>query len=85
MTGKCQYCNKTGPIRVNKDESFLKEDLFVCDMHWSILKDPKMAVPFLRGALASELRGTAFEHVLTKQTNAFVDMIKSWKRTADSN
>jgi hypothetical protein len=85
MNGKCYYCNKDGPLRVSAEENPSKQDLYVCEMHWNVLKNPKMAVPFLRGVLAEELRGTASEESLNKRKEAFIEMIRNWKRIADLN
>jgi len=69
---KCNYCKKPGRERI--------PDIYVCNGCWKILQDPKTALPFLRGHLTLELRGSIPEHTLKKQINIFMEHAVKLKR-----
>jgi hypothetical protein len=76
----CTYCDKLGELRVSADENVLKKDIFVCDLHWKILNDPKTALPFIRGMVTLKNRGKEDPDVLKKKIDKFMNDISSWKR-----
>lgn len=79
MSDKCFYCKRVGELRVGADEPPLYENIYVCDMHWSILKNPSIALPFLRGSMTMNMRGSEDPGILKKQMNDFMSIISSWK------
>ena len=76
MTGTCMYCSRDGKNRLDDGE----EPSFVCSSCWAILKNPTTALPFIRGHLTLQLRGTVSEEELTKRMNLFMGKIAGWKR-----
>lgn len=79
MTNKCTYCKRAGSLRVSANESPLNQDIYVCDMHWNVLKDPKSALPFLRGSLSMNMRGSEDPTELQARIDKFMNIVKSWK------
>ena len=87
MKDKCIYCNRSGVLRVEKERAQfpIPRDIYVCDMHWNLLKDPKTAIPLIRGHLSLELRGTDNKDYLEKKVDKFVDFISEWKPKKNLN
>jgi len=78
LSGKCSYCNKLGQKRIDDSESSC-----ICDGCWKILKNPITALPFLRGHLTLELRGTMPERQLQDRINKFMEIVSKWKKKTD--
>jgi hypothetical protein len=78
MNGECMYCQTTGKIRVTKGNG-VDHDIYVCDGCWLLLKDPKTALPLIRGHLTMSLRGSIPQTTLDRMLNAYMGMISSWK------
>jgi len=77
VTGPCIYCSTAeAPERVPGSA----QPSHVCRGCWRILQDPKTALPFLRGHLTLQLRGTVPEHELEGRINAFMGRVSAWRR-----
>lgn len=74
--GSCMYCGREGEERLKG----AGEPSYVCTACWAILRDPRTALPFLRGHLTLQLRGTVPEGELEERLNAFMKGISGWKR-----
>lgn len=70
---KCNYCERIGKERF--------PDIYLCDGCLKILKDPKTALPFLRGHLTLELRGKIPEDTLQERINIFMGYASKLKRS----
>lgn len=75
MNGICEYCKSVGPARIRAGEGGASQDVFVCDQHWKILKDPKTALPFIRGVLTLKIRGSAPPSYLDRLINKYMEML----------
>ena len=72
----CMYCAKEGmAIPSHIPGSFV----YLCKIHNKIMNIPEMAIPFMRGRLANQLRGTMSKEDLDKQMDVFLKLISSWK------
>lgn len=74
----CAYCSMEGVFRVPKGEN-VDADVYVCDKCWKLLKNPRTALPLLRGHLAMTLRGKIPEDVLNQTLNKYMEEIAKWK------
>lgn len=81
MNGECYYCKRQSPLRIPKEESVDGNPVYVCDMHWNLLKNPETAIPFMKGSLAAKLRGSSNSFVLKYQSKRFFEFISNWKPT----
>lgn len=68
----CMYCQKPG--RVISEEN----DVVVCDKCNELLKDPKTALPLIRGCLSLNLRGVMNEKAAQQAINKFMAEISTW-------
>lgn len=78
MSESCEYCGAPGVLRVEKQEG-LDEDVYVCDDCWRLLKDPKTALPLMRGHLTMKLKGKMPPSALSRTVNKYMDLISAWK------
>jgi len=79
MNNECEYCNKPGELRVSKGEGGIDRDVYVCNSCWKLLKDPRTALPLLRGHLTLSQRGIANPEQNEKSLNKFMGIISTWK------
>jgi hypothetical protein len=83
MNNQCQYCIKTGKLRVSKDESpLLEEDVYVCDYCWALLKNPATAMPLIRGHLSLTQGREMPEKQFSKILEQFMETISKFKPTS---
>jgi hypothetical protein len=75
----CVYCNTPGKVRVIKT-SGVGSDIYACDGCWELLKDPKTALPLIRGHLTITLRDTVPKSTLDRVLNVFMEKISAWKQ-----
>ncbi len=54
---KCGYCEREAPVRVPAAENALNQDLRACHLHWKVLQNPALAIPFMIGLESRRLRG----------------------------
>lgn len=76
--GPCEYCTGKGFKRLGIEDG-LKEDVYVCDQCWKLLKNPLTALPLLRGHLNIILRSKTNPEKVKQFTEAFVRGIAGWK------
>lgn len=74
----CEYCDTPGVARAGKKDG-LDREVYVCDGCWKLLKDPKTALPLLRGHLTMQLKGKMVPDRLDKILNSYMGMISDWK------
>lgn len=74
----CEYCNGPGELRAGKSDG-LDREVYVCDSCWDLLKDPKTALPLLRGHITMHLKGKMPSDLLAKRVNKYMEMISAWK------
>ena len=82
--GTCTYCNRKGPVRIAAEENDGKA-LYVCDVHWKLLQNPKTAIPLIQGTLSAQLRGSVPELILKVQMDRFLKVMKSMKSKNEIN
>lgn len=70
----CTYCRRPGRARVAGQESC------VCDQCWSMLQDPRTALPLIRGHLTAELRGKVPPERLSSMIDEFMGVLSRFKR-----
>jgi hypothetical protein len=75
MSAVCIFCHKDGKPRVEEGG----EDVAVCDFCWKLLKDPKTALPLIRGHLSLTQRGKSPAAQLEVRINQFMGKISNWK------
>ncbi len=75
----CLFCYKPGAPRVEEGEVEGTGSLSVCDFCWKLLKDPKTALPLIRGHLSLTERGKIPADQLKDQINQFMGKISDWK------
>lgn len=80
MNETCEYCSSKGVLRLSSSE--VGTDVFVCDMHWSVLKDPTTAMPFIRGFITMKLRGTMPSSYLERFMDSYMSKIIEITKTA---
>jgi hypothetical protein len=73
----CMYCTRDGKERMDLTK---EESAVVCDSCWKLLRDPKTALPFLRGHLTLQLRGTMPAVELERRINIFMAHLTKMKR-----
>lgn len=74
----CMFCMKgPSPVRATAKETG-SEDVRVCDSCWRLMKDPKTALPLMRGHLTLTLRGKG-EPDLEKKIQSFMDLVKDFR------
>jgi hypothetical protein len=78
MSESCEYCGVSGVRRAGKEDG-LDKDVFVCDRCWKLLKDPKTALPLLRGHLAMQLKGSVSPAKLDWMMNKYMGIVADWK------
>lgn len=76
--GGCEFCLRPGVQRAGKEDG-LEKPAFVCENCWKLLKDPRTALPLIRGNVSMNLRGTMPEKQLAEMANKFLDEIRTWK------
>lgn len=84
--GPCLYCGSKAPERVSQDESPSVGAIFVCEIHWKILQNPKLAMNLMKANIAKNLRGKEVPQILEmkfKQFEQFVEIIRT-KNSKDS-
>lgn len=69
----CEYCDQPGIPRTPESGTL------VCDGCWKLLKDPKTALPFLRGHLSMKLKGTIPQKNLDDILNKYMGIISEWE------
>lgn len=75
----CEYCDKIGELRINSGEQGINRDIYICDLCWRLLKNPRTALPLLRGHLTLSQRGIANPTYNEKIINKFMSMVADWK------
>lgn len=70
----CEYCGKPGRDRLGDGKSS------VCDGCWRLLRDPRTALPLLRGHMTLSLRGKVPEAELKRKVDAFMSEVSKWRR-----
>ncbi len=75
---KCLYCGAPGTLRAGKQDG-AQGDVHVCDGCWKLLKNPKTALPLIRGHLMLTLRGKVPPTQLEQDLNRYMEMISAWK------
>ena len=73
---KCEYCSGNGVVRTTTKEH---GDLAVCNICWTLLKNPATALPLIRGNLSMALRGSMPEPDLKRALDAFMAGISAFK------
>lgn len=68
----CNFCSNPGEDR--------GDSVSVCASCWSLLKDPKTALPLIRGTVTMQLRGTMPKAELDRVVNEFMARISEWRR-----
>lgn len=76
---ECEYCNKPGKLRVSAEESTINKEIHICDNCWRLLKDPRTALPLLRGHLTLSQRNISNPELTNKLLNKFMEMVSTWK------
>jgi hypothetical protein len=79
MNDECEYCGRSGELRISKGESGINRDVFICKNCWGLLKDPRTALPLLRGHLTLSQREMANPEKSEKLLNKFMGLISTWK------
>ena len=79
MSATCIFCFKPGKPRVGAEGQDFDEDVAVCDYCWKLLKDPKTALPLIRGHLSLTERGKKPAGQLEDQIDQFMGKISNWK------
>ena len=74
----CEYCNTPGVLRIGKKDG-AESDVYVCDSCWKLLKNPKTALPLIRGHLTMKLKGRISPEQLNRMLNHYMGMISAWK------
>ena len=77
LTG-CEYCDTDGVLRAGPADG-LEKQVYVCESCWKLLKDPKTALPLLRGHITMQLRGTVSSPNLDQWINDYMAIIANWK------
>lgn len=73
---KCIYCEKEG-MKIGGNLEL--NPVFMCKIHHKIMNIPELAIPFLRGRLAGQLRGTMPKEELDKRISLFIKYVSAWK------
>lgn len=76
--GRCEYCSGSGPERVSTGEG-VEKPVYVCATCWKMMKDPRKAIPLMRGNTALNLRGKMSEEDFKKMAEAFFLEVSKWK------
>lgn len=76
---ECEYCGRPGELKVAKGEGGIDKDVFVCNGCWRLLKDPRTALPLLRGHLTLNQRNAADPKQSAALLNKFMEVISTWK------
>ncbi len=78
----CMFCYAPdSPVRVQASEGGPSEDARACNRCWKLLKDPKTALPMIRGHLTLTLRNQVPQAVLDKQLQNFMELMSKMKRS----
>ena len=78
-TTDCMFCYKPGSPRVEAGEVEGIEEMVVCGQCWKLLKDPKTALPLIRGHLSLTERGKISADQLKDRIDKFMGEISGWK------
>lgn len=78
MSKECMYCLAEGRVRATKEDG-VDSDVHVCESCWLLLKNPKTALPLIRGHLAMSLKGSVPQATLDRMINAYMGKIAAWK------
>ena len=78
MKINCEYCDRDGILRVEKNIN-VNRDVYVCDYCWELLRNPKTALPLIRGHLTLSLRRTIPKERLDRMLNQYMEMLSHWK------
>lgn len=73
LKGPCEYCSRDGNLISDKHQQI---DVYVCHSCMNLLKNPRTALPLIRGHLSIEGRSHGPEH--KKQLEKFMEMISKW-------
>lgn len=68
----CSFCDHPGVDR--------GDEVVVCNSCWTLLQDPKTALPLIRGTVTMQMRGSLPKEKLERVVNDFMGMVSSWKR-----
>jgi len=82
--GPCLYCGKNAEARVEEGEYPGVDTIYVCEVHWKILKNPKLAMNLMKANIAKSLRGKEAAKILElkfRQFERFANAIKTKNST----
>lgn len=80
MNEDCMFCLQSrATIRARAGEGGLETDVRVCDRCWKQLKDPRTALPMLRGHLSLTLRGKGDQKVLDQTIQDFMGVVQDFR------
>lgn len=68
----CDFCDNPGRDR--------GDGVCVCPSCWTLLRDPRTALPLIRGTVTMKLRGSVPKADLDRMVNEFMGRISGWKR-----
>ena len=75
--GSCATCHEPGgTLRVSEEESPATGDIYVCDGCWSLLRDPKTALPLIRGHLTLTGRQFYDRDELKRRVDGFMERVR---------
>lgn len=75
----CMFCMKGHALVRATAKETGSEDARACDSCWKLMKDPRTALPLMRGHLTMTLRGHG-EPDLEKKIQSFMDVVKDFRR-----
>jgi hypothetical protein len=75
---RCMFCLRgPAPVRATAEETG-SDEARACDSCWKLMKDPRTALPLMRGHLTLTLRGSG-DPELEERIQSFMDIVKDFR------